>query len=322
MPSPKRPQDSPAPKYKFRSGFVAILGRPNVGKSTLLNCLVGQKIAIESPVAQTTRHRIKGVVTNEKGQIIFLDTPGFSKPLDSLGNYLTQESLAALSEADLFLMVVDGSAQPGRGDQWIADQVKATGKFVLLVLNKSDCLKPKSPEQQRLSQAYERLFLEYPHLKIISLSAKTGKNVSDCVDLIIRKLPRGVAYYPKDAVTDQRLREISAEMIREKVLLLTEEEIPHSVAICIDVFEEAQTAGKNQTPLTKIQATLFVDQKSQKGMLIGKGGQMIKNIGIAARQDLEELLETQVFLDLNVKVKENWRKDAQFLKSLGLAPPS
>lgn len=300
----------------FRSGFVALLGRPNVGKSTLLNRLVGQKIAITSPVAQTTRHRIKGVVTSEKGQIIFLDTPGFSKPLDRLGNYLTDEGMAALSEADLFVMVVDVTQPPGKGDAWVAEQLKETGKFVLLVVNKIDTLKNKPAKLQEHRTLYGDLFKSYANHKVLSVSAKTGKHMTELIDMVVRKLPEGPAYYPEDAVTDQRLREITAEIIREKVLLNTREEIPHSVAIGLESFDETDPE------ITRIDATLYVDQKSQKGILIGHEGSMIKTIGMEARVEIETLLEQKVHLALNVKVRENWRKDTKFLKSLGLAPPA
>lgn len=299
----------------FRSGFVALLGRPNVGKSTLLNRLVGQKIAITSPVAQTTRHRIKGVFTSEKGQIVFLDTPGFSKPLDKLGNYLSDESRAALSEADVFVLVVDATQPPGKGDAWVCEQIRETGKFVLLVLNKVDALKNKPAKLQEHRALYAELLKDYLNSKMMGVSAKTGKNVNELVGLITRKLPEGPAYYPEDVVTDQRLREITAEIIREKVLLNTREEIPHSVAVGIETFDESDPA------LTRIEATLYVDQKSQKGILIGQGGSMIKTIGMQARTEIEEMLENKVHLALYVKIKENWRKDNAFLKSLGLAPP-
>jgi GTP-binding protein Era len=299
----------------FRSGFVALLGRPNVGKSTLLNRLVGQKIAITSPVPQTTRHRIKGVVTTGKGQVIFLDTPGFSKPLDRLGNYLTDESLAALSEADLFILVVDANQPPGKGDEWVAEQIRRTGKFVLLLLNKIDTMKNKPVRLLEHRKHYSDLLQGYPNSRVLSVSAKTGRNIQELVETIVRKLPEGPAYYPDDAVTDQRLREITAEIIREKVLLNTREEIPHSVAVGIELFDETRPE------LTRIEATLYVDQKSQKGILIGHEGSMIKTIGVEARQEIEALVENQVHLALQVKLKENWRKDRAFLKSLGLAPP-
>jgi GTP-binding protein Era len=300
----------------FRSGFVALLGRPNVGKSTLLNRLVGQKIAITSPVAQTTRHRIKGVLTKSgKGQIVFLDTPGFSKPLDRLGNYLTEESKAALAEADVFVLVVDATQPPGKGDAWVAEQIQETGKFLLLVLNKTDALKNKPAKLQEHRTLYADILKGYPNSRMLSISAKTGKNMDELTDTVIRKLPEGPAYYPEDTVTDQRLREITAEIIREKVLLNTREEIPHSVAVGIESFDESDPE------LTRIEATLYVDQKSQKGILIGQGGSMIKTIGMEARREIEEMLENKVHLALYVKIRENWRKDNAFLKSLGLAPP-
>ena len=300
----------------FRSGFVAILGRPNVGKSTLLNQLVGQKIAITSPVAQTTRHRIKGVVNTPKGQIVFLDTPGFSKPLDQLGSYLTQEGTAALQEADVFLVVVDGTQPPGKGDQWVLEQAKATGKFILLAMNKVDRLSQNAKKRLDHRHAYAQLLNGYPEHQLLLVSAKTCKQIKELVDTLVRKLPEGPEYYPEDAVTDQRMREIAAEIIREKVLLNTQEEIPHSVAVGIEKFDESNPA------LVRIEAILYVDQKSQKGILIGEKGQMIKKIGMQARPEIEEMIGTQVYLDLTVKIKQNWRKDARFLQSLGLAPPS
>jgi GTP-binding protein Era len=299
----------------YRSGFIAILGRPNVGKSTLLNRLVGQKIAITSPVAQTTRHRIKGVVSSEKGQLVFLDTPGFSKPLDKLGNFLTDESMAALSEADAFVLVVDVTSPPGKGDAWVAEKIRETGKYVVLVINKIDALKNKQARLEEHKKLYGDLFKDYPKAKVLSVSAKTGKNLNELVESLIRKMPEGPAYYPEDAVTDQRLREITAEIIREKVLLNTREEIPHSVAVGIERFDESRE------DLVQVDAVLYVDQKSQKGILIGENGQMIKTIGMQARVEIEELLEQKVHLALNVKLKANWRKDPVFLKSLGLAPP-
>ena len=300
----------------FRSGFVALLGRPNVGKSTLLNKLVGQKIAITSPVAQTTRHRIKGVVTNDKGQAVFLDTPGFSKPLDKLGNYLTEESMAALSEADVFVLVVEASQPPGRGDLWVAQQIREKGKFVLLVLNKMDLVKNKQEVLEEHKALYGNLFSGYENFKMLSVSAKTGRNMSEMLETLMRKLPEGPMYYPEDAVTDQRMREITAEIIREKVLLNTREEIPHSVAVGIETFDESDPE------IIRIEATLFVDQKSQKGIVIGKDASMLKTIGMQARVEIEEMVENKVFLKLHVKVKEDWRKDPRFLKSLGLAPPT
>ncbi|MGE0200461.1 MAG: GTPase Era [Candidatus Melainabacteria bacterium] len=304
----------------FHSGFVAIVGRPNVGKSTLLNRLVGQKIAITSPVMQTTRHRIKGVVTTRKGQVVFLDTPGFSKALDKLGNYLTDEASAALSEADALVVVVDGTQPPGKGDAWVISQVLAQAKpanrFVLLLMNKVDRLKSNPQKRAEHRLAYVALFEGYANLQTLLVSARTGKQTDGIADTLLRRLPEGPAYYDEDAVTDQRMREITAELIREQVLHNTQEEIPHSVAVGIDIFDESDPA------LVKIKATLYVDQESQKGILIGKGGDMIRTIGTGARRDIERMVERSVYLDLKVKLKKNWRKDPQFLKSLGLAPPA
>lgn len=298
----------------FRSGFVALVGRPNVGKSTLLNRLVGEKIAITTPVAQTTRHRIKGVVTRDRGQLIFLDTPGFSKPLDSLGKYLCAESDAALAEADAVMAVVDISVAPGKGDAWVCDKARHTGKPVLLLLNKCDQLGGNPEKRTARRAAYLALFDGGAPVDTLMVSALTGKRTDRIVDRLLRWMPEGPRYYEADALTDQRLREMAAETIREKALLLTREEIPHSVAVCLDTFEESPD-------ITRITATLVVDQPSQKGILIGAGGAMIKAIGAAARRDLETLLAMPVFVGLTVKVRKNWRKDAKFLQSLGLAPP-
>jgi GTP-binding protein Era len=235
--------------------------------------------------------------------------------MDKLGTYLTDESKAALSEADLFVLVVDATQPPGKGDVWVAEQIRETGKFMLLVLNKVDTLKNKPAKLLEHRALYADLLKDYPNSKMLGVSAKTGKNMNELIDMAIRKLPEGPAYYPEDTVTDQRLREITAEIIREKVLLNTREEIPHSVAIGIEKFDESDPE------ITRIEATLYVDQKSQKGILIGQGGSMIKTIGIEARMEIENLLENKVHLALYVKIKENWRKDNAFLKSLGLAPP-
>ncbi|MBK8190842.1 MAG: GTPase Era [Vampirovibrionales bacterium] len=300
---------------KFRSGFIALVGRPNVGKSTLLNRLVGEKIAIATPVAQTTRHRIKGVVTLDKGQLIFLDTPGFSKPLDSLGKYLCDEASAALADADAIAVVVDASQAPGKGDAWVCEQALKAGKPILLLLNKSDLLKGSEEQRAARRAAYLRLFADRPDsVDALMVSAHTGKRTDRIADRLLRWMPEGPRYYDADALTDQRLREMAAETIREKALLLTRDEIPHSVAVCLDRFEET-------ADITRIDATLVVDQTSQKGILIGAGGSMIKAIGAAARQDLESLMDGPVFVGLTVKVRKNWRKDPKFLQSLGLAPP-
>jgi GTPase len=297
----------------FRAGFVAILGRPNVGKSTLMNALLGQKVAITSPRVQTTRFRIRGILTfPERGQIVFLDTPGFSKPLDKLGEFLTDEGHQALKEADQFLFVVDASTAAGSGDAWLAEQLKATGRYIVLALNKVDLVKDKE-KRDTLKKSYLDLFDEYENWGYLTVSALTGKRLKDLGQLLLKHLPVGEAIYDEDELTDQRIRDIAQEMIREKAMRLTEDELPHSIAVLIEKFDETDPT------CTRIYATLYVDHKSQKGMVIGKSGQMIKQIGSEARLEMATLIETPIYLELNVKVKENWRKDTQFLKQLGLA---
>jgi GTPase len=320
----------------YRSGFVALIGRPNVGKSALLNRLVGQKIAISTHVPQTTRHRIRGVVTTRKSQVVFLDSPGFSKPLDNLGKYLSEEGQAALQEADMLVAVMDGALPPGKGDIWILQQVIATGKPFVVVANKLDLalalrakhLKPtrdgrrRPPEMTQFKKefvsGYEALLASLmPEGRtpppVLAVSAHQGAGVQGMLDHLRTLLPEGPAYYGEEDVTDQRLREMSAELIREQLLIQLYEELPHSVAVSIDTFDESDPA------LIRIAATLFVNAASQKGMVIGKKGETIKALGSGARVSLEALLETQVFLDLQVKVKPNWRKDEAFLKALNLA---
>lgn len=298
----------------YRAGFVAIVGRPNVGKSTLMNALLGQKVAITSPRVQTTRFRIRGVLSLPgRGQIVFLDTPGVTKAKDKLGEFLTSEAQQALTDADCFLFVADGSEEAGKGDHWLAEQVKATGKFVMVVINKVDVVKDKA-KRDTIKASYLALFEGYPQWDYLTVSATTGKRLGELPKLLVRHLPPGQAIYDEDTLTDMHLRDIAQEMIREKAMRFTEEELPHSIAAVIERFDESDPA------CIRITATLYVDQKSQKGMVIGKQGQMIKRIGQAARQDIETLVDTPVFLDLNVKVKENWRKDPAFLERLGLSP--
>ncbi len=297
----------------YRAGFVGILGRPNVGKSTLLNAILGQKIAITSPRVQTTRHRIRGVLSlPERGQIVFLDTPGFSKPLDKLGEFLTAEAKHALEDADIFLFVVDGSLMAGKGDQWLAEQLKASGKYILFIINKIDQVKDPV-ERQRLKESYLKLFEGYQAYDYLTVSALTGKRLQEIPKILLKHLPQGAPIYAEDELTDQRIRDIAQEMIREQAMRLTLEELPHSIAVLINTFDESDPN------CIRIDATVYVEQDSQKGIVIGKQGQMIKKIGQAARKDIEILTESKVYLELNVKVKKNWRKDAQFLKLLGLS---
>ena len=292
----------------YKSGFVTIIGRPNVGKSTLLNKIIGQKIVITSDKAQTTRERLRGIYTSEKGQIVFIDTPGVHKPLNKLGEFLLEETKLAVPDADVILFMVDGKEPAGAGDKWIAKNILQTNIPIILVANKVDTIKNVS-ERDLNVVTYRELF-DNLKIPVVKVSAKTGRNIDTLIKNIYAKLPEGIAMYDEDEVTDQNMREIAKEIIREKILRLTQDEIPHSVAVKIDLFEEKKT-------LTKISATIFVEQDSQKLIVVGKQGQMIKKIGEYARIELENMIGRKVFLELFVKVKKNWRKRQDNLKNLG-----
>lgn len=292
----------------YKSGFVTIIGRPNVGKSTLLNKIIGQKIVITSDKAQTTRERLRGIYTSEKGQIVFIDTPGVHKPLNKLGEFLLEETKLAVPDADVILFMVDGKEPAGAGDKWIAKNILQTNIPIILVVNKVDTIKNVS-ERDLNVVTYRELF-DNIKIPVVKVSAKTGRNIDTLIKNIYAKLPEGIAMYDEDEVTDQNMREIAKEIIREKILRLTQDEIPHSVAVKIDLFEEKKT-------LTKISATIFVEQDSQKLIVVGKQGQMIKKIGEYARVELENMIGRKVFLELFVKVKKNWRKRQDNLKNLG-----
>lgn len=292
----------------YKSGFVTIIGRPNVGKSTLLNKIIGQKIVITSDKAQTTRERLRGIYTSEKGQIVFVDTPGVHKPLNKLGEFLLEETKLAVPDADVILFMVDGKEPAGAGDKWIAKNILQMNIPIILVVNKVDTIKNVS-ERDLNVVTYRELF-DNLKIPVVKVSAKTGRNIDTLIKNIYAKLPEGIAMYDEDEVTDQNMREIAKEIIREKILRLTQDEIPHSVAVKIDLFEEKKT-------LTKISATIFVEQDSQKLIVVGKQGQMIKKIGEYARVELENMIGRKVFLELFVKVKKNWRKRQDNLKNLG-----
>lgn len=288
----------------FRSGFVALVGRPNVGKSTLLNKIVGQKVAIVSSKAQTTRHRIKGIHSEPGSQVVFVDTPGIHKPLHLLGEQLVKTAVDTLADVDLILFLVDARTTAGRGDKYVADLLSKVKKPVLLVLNKVDSL-AVDPE---VLASYEALG---EHVSVRAISALYGKGVAPLLKEIVERMPEGSPFYAEDEVTDQSERELAGELVREAVLRQTEEEVPHSVAVRVDEFKERDT-GK-----TFIQATIFVERDSQKGILIGEKGQKLKEIGAAARQSIEKALDRSVYLELWVKVMPNWRKQAKSLKQLG-----
>ncbi len=291
----------------MKSGFVTIIGRPNVGKSTLLNQILGQKIVITTDKAQTTRKRIKGIYTTDKGQIVFVDTPGVHKPLNKLGEFLLDEAKIAIPDADVVLFLVDGSEPAGKGDKWISENLLETEIPVIIVMNKVDKIKkPEKVEENLLT--YKMLF--YKNLPVVKVSAKTGRNIDTLISNIYKKLPDGELLYPEDVVTEETMRSVAEEVIREKILLNTSDEIPHSVAVKIDRYQETEE-------IDRIYANVFCETKSQKGILIGKGGSMLKKIGTEARQELEKIVEKKVFLGLEVKVEKDWRKKESLLKNFG-----
>ncbi|PWL74164.1 GTPase Era [Candidatus Gastranaerophilales bacterium] len=291
----------------MKSGFVTIIGRPNVGKSTLLNQILGQKIVITTDKAQTTRKRIKGIYTTKEGQIVFVDTPGVHKPLNKLGEFLLDEAKISIPDADLILFLVDGSEPAGKGDKWIAQNLLETEIPVIIVMNKVDKVKKPDVVEKNLI-SYKTLFEK--NLPILRVSAKTGRNIDTLISDIFKKLPDGEFLYPEDVVTEETMRSVAEEVIREKILLNTSDEIPHSVAVKIEKYLETDE-------IDRIWANIFCETKSQKGILIGKGGAMLKKIGTEARLELEKIVEKKVFLGLEVKVEKDWRKKEKSLRNFG-----
>lgn len=290
----------------FKSGFVAIIGRPNVGKSTLLNRVVGQKVAIMSDKPQTTRNKIHGVYTTDNAQIVFLDTPGIHKPQSKLGNYMMQVAEGTLNEVDAILFLVDVSEGLGGGDRYIIERLKQVKTPVILVMNKIDKVQPE--ELLPIIVQYKDL---YPFTEIVPISAKQGTSVNILLEQATRYLDEGPMYYPADQVTDHPEQFVCAELVREKILNLTREEIPHSIAVTIEDMK-VQDNG-----LVHISAVIFVERDSQKGIIIGKNGALLKEIGKLARLDIEKLLGNKCFLELWVKVKKDWRNQDRVLKDLG-----
>ena len=290
----------------YKSGFIGIIGRPNVGKSTLMNLLVGQKIAITSPVAQTTRNRLRGILTTEQAQLIFVDTPGIHKPHHQLGEVLVKNAQIAIESVDVVLFVVDGSVEAGGGDRFIVELLSQTQTPVILGLNKID---QRSGDSHYIDGTYTQLAAPY-QWEIVKFSALTGDGMEMLQQVISDRLEPGPYYYPPNLVTDQPERFIMGELIREQILLLTREEVPHSVAITIDKVEEAPT-------ITRVFATIHVERDSQKGILIGKGGMMLKAIGSAAREQIQKLIAGKVYLELFVKVQPKWRQSRLRLSELG-----
>jgi GTP-binding protein Era len=302
-----------------RSGFVAVIGHPNVGKSTLMNAYLGQKVAIVSPKPQTTRDRLLGILTLERArgdpadaQIIFVDTPGIHDPLHKLGEYMVQTALRAIPDADLVLFLVDASRLPNEEDRQIAAVLaRHPGMPVVLVLNKADLLAPG--EITADEDAYRQLG-EFEAW--ILISALHGENRDHLLELIVEFLPPGPRYFPEDQVTDQQLRFMAAELVREQVMRHLRQEIPYAVAVVVDQFKE------RHEELTYISANIFVERDTQKAIILGRGGEMIKRIGRDARREIEDLLGMRVYLELWVKVRKKWRKDEKELRRLGYALPS
>ncbi|MDQ0858340.1 MULTISPECIES: GTPase Era [Bacillaceae] len=293
------------PEYK--SGFVSIIGRPNVGKSTFLNRVIGQKIAIMSDKPQTTRNKIQGVYTTNESQIVFIDTPGIHKPKHKLGDFMMKVAQNTLKEVDVVLFMINAEEGYGRGDEFIIEKLQHTKTPVFLIINKIDQIHP-----DQLLPLIDQYRAYYPFKEIIPISALQGNNVDTLLEQIESYLPAGPQYYPADQVTDHPERFIISELIREKVLHLTREEIPHSVAVVIDAIERRDN---NQS--IYVSATVIVERDSQKGIVIGKQGKMLKEVGQRARVDIEALLGTKVFLELWVKVQKDWRNKMTQLRDFG-----
>lgn len=294
-------------KHVFRSGFISIIGRTNVGKSTLLNRILKQKIAIISEKPQTTRNQIRGIYHSEQAQIVFIDTPGFHKPKHLLNKIMLKTAINTLKEIDAVLYMIEPDKKIGPGDRHIIDLLQKVKTSIILAINKIDLIKKEQllPVIDTYSQAYN--FAE-----IIPISALEDENIEHTIDVLISYLPEGPQYYPEDMVTDQPERFVVAELIREKILRFTREEIPYSIAVIVENMKTREHAD-----LVDIDATVYVERSSQKGIIIGKSGAMLKRIGTLARKDIETILGTKVFLRLWVKVRKNWRMNENYLRMLG-----
>lgn len=289
----------------FHSGFVAIVGRPNVGKSTFLNRVIGQKIAIMSDKPQTTRNKIQGVYTTKDAQIVFIDTPGIHKPQNKLGDFMMESALSALKEVDAVLFMVNATEHRGAGDNFIIDHLKTVEKPIYLLINKIDEISPDD-----IMPIIEQYKNALPFKDVYPISALQGNNVPELIETLVKTLPNGPQYYPADEVTNHPERFVISELIREKVLELTRQEIPHSTAVVVESIKDEQS-------LLRIRATIIVERDGQKGIVIGKGGEMLKKIGTLARKDIENMMGNKVFLELWVKVVPHWRDKANLLNSYG-----
>ena len=294
-------------KKDYKSGFVTLIGRPNVGKSTLMNQLIGQKIAITSNKPQTTRNRIQTVLTTDDGQIVFVDTPGIHKAKNKLGEYMVNVAERTLNEVDVILWLVEPTTFIGAGERHIAEQLKKTKTPIILIINKVDTVDKK--EIIKFMDAYRKV-LDFA--EIIPVSALRSLNLDSVLDMIFKYLPYGPMFYDEDTITDQPQRQIVAEMIREKALRCLDEEIPHGIAVAIDQMKERKDGG-----MFDIDATIICERDSHKGIIIGKGGSMLKRIGSEARRDIENMLEAKVNLQLWVKVKKDWRDSDFLMKNFG-----
>ncbi|WP_455043606.1 GTPase Era [Granulicatella adiacens] len=290
----------------FKSGFVAIVGRPNVGKSTFMNYVLGQKIAIMSDKAQTTRNKIQGVYTKDNAQIVFLDTPGIHKPKHELGEFMVKSAYSALKEVDAVLFMVNVSEKRGPGDDFIIEKLKGIKTPIFLVLNKIDLVTPEV-----LLERVESYKDALDFAGVFPISVLQGNNVNELMEALIEALPEGPQYYPADQITDHPEYFVVSELIREKILQLTQEEIPHSVAVTVDKMQKAEFDKVH------VYANIIVERKSQKGIIIGKGGRLLKEIGTRARRDIQQLLGNKVYLELWVKVEKDWRKRKSNLQEYG-----
>ncbi|GAB3071483.1 GTPase Era [Salinicoccus sesuvii] len=290
----------------FKSGFISIIGRPNVGKSTFMNKVLGQKVAIMSDKPQTTRNKIQGVHTTDTSQMIFIDTPGIHKPKHQLGEHMMKVARNTLRETEAILFLVNVSEEIGRGDEYIIEMLKNTRTPIILVLNKIDLVHP-----DKLIEQIEVYKDKLPFSEIVPISALQGNNIDKLLEVLESYLPEGPMYYPEDRITDHPEHFIVSELIREKALHLTSQEIPHAIGVEVERMKE------NDQGLIHVQATIYVERDSQKGMVIGKQGKMLKEIGQLARMDIENLLGSKVYLELWVKVQKDWRNKSQFIRSLG-----
>lgn len=293
-----------------KSGYIAIIGRPNVGKSTLMNRLIGQKIAITSKRPQTTRNRIQTVYTDERGQLIFLDTPGINKAKNKLGEYMLSAALSSIADADAVMWIVEPTDYIGKGEQYIIEELKKSNLPVILAMNKTDTV-----TKEELIKHVETYSKVLDFAEIVPVSAMTGDNVGVLLEQLFKYMPYGPMFFDEDTLTDQPVKQIAAEIIREKALQLLSDEVPHGIAVVVDKFRERKKADGSS--LIDIEASIICERESHKGIIIGKGGEMLKKIGSAARYEIERLVDSKIALKLWVKVKKDWRDSDTQLKNFG-----